>query len=212
WRAWPFSERLTYAQGDSVHWRFINASADVHPLHLHGFYFRVNARGDMQRDTLYAASQQRMGVTELFDEQNTADISWKADRPGGWVFHCHLNYHVLPNPALGDGMLSADSMNKLLMSAPVMDGVHGAHMMANHAETGMGGLLLAIKVTPAGVDAMPKRANACTLHQTDCNRPTPRVDSATRWRTAMRSHRRTPFNGRARPSSCTREGPPASWW
>ena len=52
-RPWPHTERMTYTMGDSVRWRVINASPDVHPFHLHGFYFRVDARGDMARDTLY---------------------------------------------------------------------------------------------------------------------------------------------------------------
>lgn len=50
---WPNDERLKYAQGDSIRWRFINATADVHPLHLHGFFYRITARGDINRDTLY---------------------------------------------------------------------------------------------------------------------------------------------------------------
>ena len=45
-RPWPYTERLTYDVGDSVRWRVINASNDVHPFHLHGFYFRVDAHGD----------------------------------------------------------------------------------------------------------------------------------------------------------------------
>jgi hypothetical protein len=40
-KAWPYNERLTFAQNDSVHFRIINAAAVEHPLHLHGFYFRV---------------------------------------------------------------------------------------------------------------------------------------------------------------------------
>ena len=63
-RAWPNTERLTYDLGDSVRWRIINASNDVHPLHLHGFYYRVDARGDLQQDTVYWPAARRMGVTE----------------------------------------------------------------------------------------------------------------------------------------------------
>ncbi len=44
-RSWPHTERLSYGVGDSVRWRVINASANVHPMHLHGFYFRVDSRG-----------------------------------------------------------------------------------------------------------------------------------------------------------------------
>jgi FtsP/CotA-like multicopper oxidase with cupredoxin domain len=33
-KAWPYNERLTFTQGDSVHFRVINAAAVEHPLHL----------------------------------------------------------------------------------------------------------------------------------------------------------------------------------
>ena len=45
-RSWPHTSRLAYTVGDSVRWRVINASADVHPMHLHGFYYHVDSRGD----------------------------------------------------------------------------------------------------------------------------------------------------------------------
>lgn len=148
-RPWPYTERLTYSQGDSVHWRFINATPDVHPLHLHGFYFRVNARGDFQRDTVYWKAQQRMGVTELMAGGTTMDMSWLADRPGGWIFHCHLNFHVVPNPTLGSGMLSDSARVHELFAAPTMPGMGDGHAMGNHAEKGMGGLLLAMTIKPS---------------------------------------------------------------
>jgi manganese oxidase len=147
-RPWPYSERLSYTQGDSVHWRFINTTADVHPLHLHGFYFRVTARGDAQRDTLYWRAQERMAVTELMDEGTTMDLSWYADRPGGWVFHCHLNWHVVPNPTLGPPFKSEAARIAELFSAPDMGVMQQGHAMDNHAESGMGGLVLAMNIKP----------------------------------------------------------------
>lgn len=146
---WPQSERLSYNQGDSVHWRIINASADVHPLHLHGFYFRIAARGDWQRDTLYSAAQERMGVTELMDEGTTMDLSWRADRPGAWIYHCHLSFHVTPNPKLGADIESDSAVIHELLSAPDMGVMQQGHPMDHHAETGMGGLVLAINVKPS---------------------------------------------------------------
>ena len=99
-RPWPQTERMTYTMGDSVRWRVINASPDVHPLHLHGFYSRVDARGDMARDTTYWPAERRMAVTERL----LPGRRWRwpgPDRPGGWVFHCHLTFHVVSNPGLG---------------------------------------------------------------------------------------------------------------
>lgn len=147
-KPWPYSERLSYIQGDSVHWRFINTTTDVHPLHLHGFYFRVTARGDLQRDTLYWKAQERMGVTELMDEATTMDVSWFADRPGNWVFHCHLNWHVIPNPTLGQSIDSDSARLVELFSAPDMGVMQQGHSMDNHAEKGMGGLVLAMNIKP----------------------------------------------------------------
>ncbi|MGH7606943.1 MAG: multicopper oxidase domain-containing protein, partial [Gemmatimonadales bacterium] len=44
-RSWPHTERIDAQVGDSLRWRVVNASARNHPMHLHGFYFRVDARG-----------------------------------------------------------------------------------------------------------------------------------------------------------------------
>jgi FtsP/CotA-like multicopper oxidase with cupredoxin domain len=149
---WPYTERLGYAQGDSVRWRFINATADVHPLHLHGFYFRVTARGDADRDTLYWTAQQRMAVTELLDAGTTMSMAWFADRPGAWVFHCHLNWHVVPNPGVGAAMQPDSVRNRILYSAPdakEMQAMHAMPGMGNHSETGMGGLVMRMDIKPA---------------------------------------------------------------
>ncbi len=62
-RAWPHTERLSYAQNETVHWRWINASLGGHPLHLHGFYFNVNSRGDGVADNIFANSDPQ--VTEV---------------------------------------------------------------------------------------------------------------------------------------------------
>ncbi len=43
-KSWPFTERMSANIGDTVHWRVINASIRSHPMHLHGFYFRLEPR------------------------------------------------------------------------------------------------------------------------------------------------------------------------
>ena len=50
-KAWPNTERLSYTEGDSIRFRLVNASAAVHPMHLHGFYFNVDSRGDERTDS-----------------------------------------------------------------------------------------------------------------------------------------------------------------
>jgi FtsP/CotA-like multicopper oxidase with cupredoxin domain len=142
-RPWPYTERLSYQVGDSVRWRVILAGDNAHPMHLHGFYFRVEARGDNARDTTYWAGQQRMGVTELLTTGTTMRIVWSPDRPGGWIYHCHLNYHIIANPRFG-----AEALTLAQRTEEVFSG-HGHHDPNHLMESAMGGLILAINVKPA---------------------------------------------------------------
>src|SRR5260370_23612794 len=99
-RSWPYTERLHYTVGDTVRWRVINATFQSHPMHLHGFYFRVDSHGDMVTgvDEIYAPAQQRMAVTEGIKVGDNISITWAPDRPGGGVFHCHLARPVTQVP------------------------------------------------------------------------------------------------------------------
>ena len=153
-RPWPYTERLIYDMGDTVRWRVINASERGHPMHLHGFYFRVDSRGDVARDTIYWESQRRMAVTEAMDAGTTMSIVWSPDRPGGWIFHCHISFHVGPNPVMGPER--PDEIGWLL---PMFQEGHLAHDANHHVEEGMGGLMMGIYIQPpAGwVPNEPKR-------------------------------------------------------
>ena len=93
---WPFTPRIDMAEGDSARWRFINATPLPHPLHLHGTYFRIDARGDGVRDTLYDPAQRRMAVTELLEPGQTMSMAWKPEHSGNWIFHCHIASHMAP--------------------------------------------------------------------------------------------------------------------
>ena len=31
---------------------------------------------------------------------STMTMSWTPDRPGGWIFHCHISFHVMANGSL----------------------------------------------------------------------------------------------------------------
>jgi FtsP/CotA-like multicopper oxidase with cupredoxin domain len=141
-RPWPHTERLSYQLGDSVRWRVINASSGVHPMHLHGFYYRVEARGDITRDTTYWPAEQRMVVTERLPPGSTMTMAFLPDRPGSWIFHCHLNWHVVSNPRMGEEKLSPEEREREVVVG------HADHDPQNHIVNGMGGLLLAFNVEP----------------------------------------------------------------
>jgi FtsP/CotA-like multicopper oxidase with cupredoxin domain len=95
-KAWPNSERLTYTTADSVRWRVVNASAREHPMHLHGFFFRLVGHGSALSDTLLPPADRPLEVTEMIAPRQTALLAWSPDRPGHWLFHCHLAFHVVP--------------------------------------------------------------------------------------------------------------------
>lgn len=93
-RMWPYTERFNFTQGDSVHWRWVNASNVNHPMHLHGFYYDVRSKGTWEGDTLYAAPDVRKVVTETLTPGQTMTMAWQAEQPGNWLFHCHFAFHV----------------------------------------------------------------------------------------------------------------------
>ncbi len=68
----------------------INLSRGPHAMHLHGFYFTVEATGDIGVERRLAPGQQRTAVTEYIGAGRTFVMSWTPERPGNWLFHCHM--------------------------------------------------------------------------------------------------------------------------
>lgn len=131
--SWPHTERIDLTQGDSVRWRVLNLTEISHPMHLHGFYFRVKARGDGIRDTLYARDEERLGVTEIAQPFTTMSIAWVPDRPGNWIYHCHFADHISAISSLEQPL------------------AHGAdHAATSHGSHEMYGLVLGLRVAPKG--------------------------------------------------------------
>jgi FtsP/CotA-like multicopper oxidase with cupredoxin domain len=142
-RPWPHVERMEYDLGDSIRWRVINLSPGPHAFHLHGFYYQVNAKGDVTRDSLYWPAQRRSAVTERLDPGQSMQIGWQPNRPGGWIFHCHMNIHVVPNPVMGAEGLSPQDFQSFLYRNERTE-----HDGASHAQEGMGGLMTHVYVRP----------------------------------------------------------------
>jgi FtsP/CotA-like multicopper oxidase with cupredoxin domain len=138
-RSWPHTERLSYAQDDSVRWRVVNFTEYNHPMHLHGFYFRVDSRSDGAVDTVYSGEQRRMAVTENLEPFQAVQLSWKAERAGNWVFHCHYAVHI-------SDAVSLDMHNGMLDPS-----AHTQHESDRPHQ--MYGLVMGISVTPKGPPA-----------------------------------------------------------
>jgi FtsP/CotA-like multicopper oxidase with cupredoxin domain len=160
-RSWPHTERLDAAQGDSLRWRWINLTEIPHPMHLHGFYFRVNAVGDGARYTTYAPEEQRRAVTEVVPPGSTMALAWSPTRPGNWVFHCHFVGHISHLVSLGteNGVRAEGHAHSSGESAESAESAEStpAHGSASPAHE-MAGLVLGIRVAPHGVATALTRA------------------------------------------------------
>ena len=138
-RSWPHTERLTYRVGDDVRMQLINAGASVHPMHLHGFYFNVDGRGDERAYTLLPdGAPARLVVTERMASGSTFALTWKPTRPGNWLFHCHDNAHLEFGGALDGSPAPAGSAHR---------------HVENHALEMMAGPVMGITVTGASIEA-----------------------------------------------------------
>ena len=162
-RSWPHTERLAYKVGDVVRMRLINAGAAVHPMHLHGFYFNVDSRGDERADAIFASdSSPHLVVTERLAAGRTFALTWKPTRPGNWLFHCHDNVHLEHGGSLDGTPAPPDAHRHVanhaleMMAGPVMGiTVTGKSTEAAAATGARRQLQLVARVDTGGTDAVP---------------------------------------------------------
>jgi len=77
---YPDAPPLEVREGERVRVNMVNRSMMLHPMHLHGHFFRV---GNVLKDTVLV--RPHMG---------RASFEFVADNPGRWFFHCHNLYHL----------------------------------------------------------------------------------------------------------------------
>lgn len=134
--SWPASEPLAYRMGDTVRWRVINLSVDQHAMHLHGMYFKVLAHGNGRTSTAHSQGEQPLVVTEHMDLGETFEMEWTPERPGNWLFHCHMLQRMSPDR---ESPLTA------------------AHQHGSDASGGMAGMVVGIKVAGTASETAPPR-------------------------------------------------------
>jgi FtsP/CotA-like multicopper oxidase with cupredoxin domain len=68
--------------------RFANVSYRLHPMHVHGMFFKVLARNGTPVDEPYWRD------TALVHAQETVDVGLVPLDPGRWMLHCHILEHA----------------------------------------------------------------------------------------------------------------------
>jgi FtsP/CotA-like multicopper oxidase with cupredoxin domain len=141
-KEWPYAERVTVQLGESVHWRWLNPSPSEHAMHLHGFYYHLDAVGDGEHYRAYGEGDRPLIVTQLVESGETFDMTWEPARAGRWLFHCHMLVHMSP-PEWGTAGMPAQAATNV-------------HQHDEKADlTGMGGLVLGITVVDKKEGSQP---------------------------------------------------------
>lgn len=136
-KSWPFTERLDAEVGKQVRWKIVNASDLSHPMHLHGFYFRLDGHGDGESYTVLEDDARREEFTHSVEIMETFEITWVPKEPGRWLYHCHRMPHMrLPLPLDPDDAVIPE---------PNPDHEHMYEWDSGYA--GMGGMIMGITVT-----------------------------------------------------------------
>jgi FtsP/CotA-like multicopper oxidase with cupredoxin domain len=78
---------FTVRQGERISVMMHNMTAMAHPMHLHGHYFKVTAIGNTAIDGA-------LRDVVLVPPMQTVTVTFDADNPGTWAFHCHHAYHM----------------------------------------------------------------------------------------------------------------------
>jgi len=153
-RSWPHTERFRFTVGDTVRWRVINATDDQHPMHLHGFYFRVDEFEGPEAAVRAQGVRGRRVVTERLAQLTTMSITWVPERAGNWLFHCHFQEHLVPHGPFG--AVTATGEKQRIAPWPMQrDTSHHR----NHALTGMAGLVMGMEVRPRRGQQLAEQAS-----------------------------------------------------
>ena len=79
-------DKIPVKKGEILRITIYNNSMMRHPMHLHGFDFRViNGKGD------YAPLKNVLDIMPM----ETDTIEFLANEEGDWFFHCHILYHMM---------------------------------------------------------------------------------------------------------------------
>jgi len=89
-KAYPDTETVKAKVGQKIRLRFIGSGQVIHPMHLHGFPFKIVATDG--NDVPLSAQWTKDVVSVAPGERY--DIEFTPDRPGKWMLHCHIPHHT----------------------------------------------------------------------------------------------------------------------
>ncbi|KAI0968018.1 Cupredoxin [Xylaria arbuscula] len=97
-----YTHAFVLEKGEIVQIIVNNLDSGRHPFHLHGHHFQAIYRSDEEAGTFeeanvteadFPAIPMRRDTLVLYPDGNIV-LRFRADNPGIWLFHCHIEWHV----------------------------------------------------------------------------------------------------------------------
>lgn len=99
-KSFPETEPIRVKKGDLVRLRLIGAGDELHSIHLHGHVFQIFAKDGHPLPAPIDADTVLLGPGERYD------IIFKADNPGIWMLHDHIDIHTVNGKKPMGGIMS----------------------------------------------------------------------------------------------------------
>jgi FtsP/CotA-like multicopper oxidase with cupredoxin domain len=100
-KAFPATDVLEAKAGERVRLRLINLGQALHPMHLHGYHFKI-----VGTDGYPVEGPPLVKDTVVVGPGERYDLEFVADNPGTWIFHCHILAHVANQGVEPGGMIT----------------------------------------------------------------------------------------------------------
>ena len=85
---WPDADKVDYSLGVPRKIVFQNSSSRLHPMHIHGVFFRVLERNGQKAVEPFTRD------TVLVGPRESVTIGSLPEHPGIWLTHCHIQSHA----------------------------------------------------------------------------------------------------------------------
>jgi len=87
-KLWPEADKAGYPLGVPRKIIFKNSSSRLHPMHIHGVFFRVLERNGQKADEPFTRD------TVLVGPRESVTIGFVPEHRGIWLTHCHIQSHA----------------------------------------------------------------------------------------------------------------------
>ncbi|MFO1151031.1 MAG: copper oxidase [Alsobacter sp.] len=133
-RVFPGIDPLVVGKGDKVRIRFGNLTMTNHPIHMHGYEFKVSGTdgGWVPEEAAWPEVSVDCAVGQM------RSFDFVADEPGDWAIHCHKSHHTMN--AMGHAVKTYIGVDKKDIAKRLQKLVPGYMPMGSNGMGAMGSM------------------------------------------------------------------------